>query len=134
MQAVAKIECELPILKQAFIFSALSGLRWSDVKKLLWSEIQSSGNDYYIRFRQKKRKGSETLPISKQAFDLLGERGRPDEEIFEDLKYSAWNNLKLRECVMKAVITKRSLSIVQGIPLLRYSSIWVQIFIPFQKC
>lgn len=106
LQAAAKIECELPILKQAFIFSALSGLRWSDIKKLLWSEIQSSGDDYYIRFRQKKTKGSETLPISKQAYDLLGERGKSEDEIFEDLKYSAWNNLKLREWVMKAGITK----------------------------
>ncbi len=72
----------------------------------MWSEIQSSGDNYYIRFRQKKTKGSETLPISKQAFDILGERGKPEEAIFEDLKYSAWNNLKLREWVMKAGITK----------------------------
>lgn len=106
LQAAAKVECENMMLKQAFIFSALSGLRWSDIEKLTWAEVQRSGNDYYIRFRQKKTKGAETLPISKQAYDLLGERGKPEEKVFEYLKYSAWNNLKLREWVMKAGITK----------------------------
>jgi integrase len=94
------------LLKNAFIFSALSGLRWSDIEKLTWSEVQNSGNDYYIRFRQKKTKGAETLPISEQAFNLLGKRGKPEEKVFDNLKYSAWNNLKLREWVMKAGITK----------------------------
>lgn len=106
LQAAAKVECDLPILKTAFIFSALSGLRWSDIEKLTWSEVQKSGTDFYIRFRQKKTKGAETLPISEQAYNLLGERGKPEEKVFEDLKYSAWNNLKLREWVMKAGITK----------------------------
>lgn len=106
LQAAARVECELPLLKNAFIFSALSGLRWSDIEKLTWSEVQNSGNDYYVRFRQKKTKGAETVPISEQAVNLLGKRGKPEEKVFANLKYSAWNNLKLREWVMKAGITK----------------------------
>lgn len=106
LQAAAKVECDLPILKTAFIFSALTGLRWSDIEKLVWSEVQNSGDNYYIRFRQKKTKNAETLPISEQAYKLLGERGKENEKVFEGLHYSAWNNLKLREWVMKAGITK----------------------------
>ena len=106
LQAAAKQDCDLPILKTAFIFSALVGLRWSDIEKLVWSEVQNSGSNYYIRFRQKKTKGAETLPISEQAYKLLGIRGKPEEKVFDNLKYSAWNNLKLREWVMKAGITK----------------------------
>ena len=30
---------------------------------------------YYIRFKQAKTSGAETLPISEEAFSLLGERG-----------------------------------------------------------
>lgn len=57
--------------------SALTGLRWSDIEKLIWSEIQHSKEmGYYIRFRQKKTKGAETLPISEQVRDLLGEEGK----------------------------------------------------------
>jgi integrase len=107
LQAAAKVECEMPLLKNAFIFSALTGLRWSDIEKLVWSEVQhSEQSGYYIRFRQKKTKGAETLPISEQAFRLLGERKEPKNKVFEGLYYSAWHNLKLREWVMKAGITK----------------------------
>lgn len=107
LQAIAKLDCEIPILKRAFLFSALTGLRWSDVNKLVWSEVQYSNEvGHYIRFRQKKTKGAETLPISEQAFNLLGERGADDERAFIGLKYSAWHNLKLQQWVMKAGISK----------------------------
>lgn len=107
LQAVVKEECEIPQMKTAFIFSCLTGLRWSDINKLLWSEVQHSNEmGYYIRFRQKKTKGVETLPISDQAFGLLGERQEKDERVFKGLKYSAWHNLKLQQWVMKAGISK----------------------------
>ncbi len=107
LQSILKHECEIPILKTAFVFSCLTGLRWSDINKLVWSEVQHS-NDYgwYIRFRQKKTKGAETLPMSDQARDLLGEIGEPEERVFKGLKYSAWHNLKLQQWVMKAGISK----------------------------
>ncbi len=107
LQSILKHECEIPVLKTAFIFSCLTGLRWSDVNKLVWSEVQHS-NDYgwYIRFRQKKTKGAETLPMSDQARDLLKEIGEPEERVFKGLKYSAWHNLKLQQWVMKAGISK----------------------------
>ncbi|MDX1828227.1 MAG: site-specific integrase [Lutibacter sp.] len=108
LQKAVKTECELPLLKKAFIFSALTGLRWSDIEKLLWSEIQHSNElGYYIRFRQKKTKGAETLPISEQARELLGEEGKPDEKVFGNLHYSAWTNLKLQQWMMNAGITKK---------------------------
>ncbi len=107
LKKVAQAECEIPILKNAFLFSCLTGLRWSDIEKLTWSEIQhSEENGYYIRFRQKKTKGAETLPISEQAIELLGERKQPTDKVFAGLQYSAWYNLKLQQWVMKAGITK----------------------------
>ena len=107
LQAAANTECEIPQLKTAFIFSCLTGLRWSDINKLIWSEIQHSNEmGYYIRFRQKKTKGAETLPISNQAYGLLGERQDSDQRVFKGLKYSAWHNLKLQQWIMKAGISK----------------------------
>ncbi|MBC8315666.1 MAG: site-specific integrase [Bacteroidetes bacterium] len=107
LQALAHAECEIPIMKQAFLFSALTGLRWSDIQKLTWDEVQHSreiGN--YIRFIQKKTKGTETLPISEQALQLLGERSSPSNKVFSGLKYSAWHNLRLQQWMLKAGITK----------------------------
>ena len=107
LQAIAKEECEIPVLKRAFIFSALTGLRWSDIQKMKWSEVQYSNEiGHYIRFTQKKTKGAETLPISEQAFELLGSRTSSDERVFVGLKYSAWHNLRLQQWVMKAGISK----------------------------
>jgi len=42
LNRAVKAHCEIEILKNAFIFSALTGLRFSDIEKLTWSEIQHS--------------------------------------------------------------------------------------------
>ncbi|MFT5252083.1 MAG: integrase [Flavobacteriales bacterium] len=107
LQNTLKHDCEIPVLKKAFIFSCLTALRWSDIEKLKWSEIQYS-NEYgwYIRFEQMKTKGKETLPISDQARDLLGEKGGLSELVFNELIYSDENNKKLRLWIEKAGITK----------------------------
>ena len=108
LKLVAKSECEVPQLKTAFMFSALTGMRWSDINKLTWSEIEYSQQDdhWRIKFRQKKTQGVETLPIPKQARELLGEKGNAGDRVFMGLKYSAWHNVKLQQWVMRAGISK----------------------------
>jgi integrase len=107
LQAVAKKDCEVPILKNAFLFSALTGLRWSDIQKLVWSEVQYSKEiGYYIRFTQKKTKGVETLPISEQSYELLGSPRDANDKVFDGLKYSAWQNIKLQNWIKSAGINK----------------------------
>lgn len=107
LTALAKTECTIPILKKAALFSALTGLRFSDLKKLTWKEIEfSEGYGYVIRFKQKKTKGNETLPISKQAYGLLGDRMELQDHVFEGLVYSAWLNSHLHRWVTKTGITK----------------------------
>jgi integrase len=107
LQKVADTDCELPQLKKAFLFSTLTGIRWSDIEKMKWSEIQHSNEmGYYIRFVQKKTKGAETLPIPEQAVELLGERKEDSDIVLPGLNYSAWTNLKLQQWMMKAGISK----------------------------
>ena len=105
---LANTECEKPVLKKAFLFSALTGLRFSDIEALTWEDLQErKESGHIIRFRQKKTGGEETLPIPKPAHKLLGEVGKSSDKIFNGLKYSAWQNLKLREWVMRAGISKK---------------------------
>ena len=107
LQMLAKTDCDDPILKRAALFSALTGLRFSDIQKLVWGEVcHSTTSGHYLQFKQKKTGGAETLPIGEQAANLLGERGEPDAPIFKGLVYSAWQNLKLKRWILKAGISK----------------------------
>ena len=107
LQALVNTPCSIPLLKNAAIFSALTGLRFSDIAKLIWSEVQYSEREgYFLQFRQKKTKGVEVLPISEQAFLLLGERKEPTEQVFRGLIYSAYLNIHLKQWILRAGITK----------------------------
>lgn len=108
LKMLSDTECENSIIKKAFIFSALTGLRFSDCKKLTWSEIQkgADGSDI-IRFKQKKTRGLQTLPLSQTVIKHIGERQKKNDPVFKGLNYSAWNNEKLKRWVLKAGIDKR---------------------------
>lgn len=101
-------EFEIPVLKNAFLFSCYTGLRFSDVKKLKWGNIHFDTEDdrHYIRYRQKKTDRPETLPLPHIALEFCGENLPADELIFTDLKYSDHNNKKLRLWMQKAGIHK----------------------------
>jgi len=106
LNAVVATPCDLPTLKSAALFSALTGLRFSDIIKLTWGEVVKENNDYTIKFVTKKTKQAETLPISEQAASLLGERRNAPDKVFPDLKYGPWQNSVLDRWVRKAGITK----------------------------
>jgi integrase len=108
LNSLVKTECNNPLLKRAALFSALTGLRFSDIKNLVWGEIHHSvENGYSIHFTQQKTKGVEVLPISEQAYSLLGERKEPTDKVFEGLTYSAYENLKLHKWIIDAGIKKK---------------------------
>lgn len=107
LNSLVKTECNNPLLKRAALFSALTGLRFSDISKLVWGEVQYSELEgYFLQFRQKKTKGVEVLPISEQAYSLLGERKEPTSKVFEGLTYSAYENKHLYQWIGAAGITK----------------------------
>ncbi|HET8962754.1 MAG TPA: site-specific integrase [Chitinophagales bacterium] len=107
LNALVKTECANPLLKRAALFSALTGMRFSDVEKLLWSEVEHiAGSGYFIQFKQQKTKGVEVMPISEQAYQLLGERKEPVDKVFDGLTYSAYQNKHLAKWIGLAGITK----------------------------
>lgn len=72
-------------LAQAFFFSCLTGLRWSDIVKLRWGEVQKWHGGTRIVFTQQKTGGLEYLDLNRQAAEILGERGTPDSRVFPKL-------------------------------------------------
>jgi integrase len=96
VQKISKTQCDVRKLKEAFLFSIMTGLRWSDIIKMTWSEIRGSNAEgWYVRFQQQKTKDYEVLPITKQARELLGRKGGADQRIFIGLKYSSYTNIAL---------------------------------------
>jgi integrase len=107
LNSLVKTECNNPLLKRAALFSALTGLRFSDIKNLVWGEIHHSvENGYSIQFTQQKTKGVEVLPISEQAYSLLGDPKETTDKVFEGLTYSAYENKHLYQWIGAAGITK----------------------------
>jgi len=107
LNSLVKTPCNNPLLKRAALFSALTGLRFSDISKLVWKELEFiEGSGYFILFTQQKTGGVEVLPISEQAFKLLGERREPTNQVFEGLKYSAYSNKHLYQWIGAAGISK----------------------------
>ena len=106
LKEIVKAECRYDVLKRAFIFSCLTGLRWSDVNNLKWSELQKTTDGFRITFHQQKTKGLQYLDLSEQARGYLGEAGNPDDRVFTGLKYSSYVNVELTKWMMRAGITK----------------------------
>lgn len=106
LQSLAKAECKYPILKKAFLFSCLSGLRWSDINTLIWSEVRDEGEFTKINFRQEKTDGVEYLYISQQARELLGERQDPQDRVFRGLKYGMTYNTEIIRWCNRAAVPK----------------------------
>ena len=106
LQSLAKAGCKYQNLKKAFLFSALSGLRWSDIQTLTWSKVRDEGEFTKVNFRQEKTDGVEYLYISEQARQLLGERKHPQERVFVGLKYGMTYNTELVRWCNRAGIPK----------------------------
>ena len=107
LNKLVKTPCNNDLLKRAALFSALTGLRFSDIQKMTWGELEYiEGNGYFLNFNQKKTKGVEVLPISEQAYNFCGTQRESTEKVFEGLTYSAHENKYLYQWIGAAGITK----------------------------
>lgn len=108
-----RTECKIPVLRNAALFSALTGLRFSDIAKLKWKEIEHiQGDGYVLNFTQKKTKHIESHPITVEAYNLTNGNHRPDEmpqedNVFQGLKYSAHLNKVLKSWIETSKIRKK---------------------------
>jgi integrase len=107
LNRLAQTPCNNPLLKRVALFSALTGLRFSDLKNLVWGQIhQRQDGGRVIQFTQQKTKGIEDLPISEQAYSLMGEPGKATDKVFPGLNYSAYENKHLYQWIGASGITK----------------------------
>ncbi|MGD9488762.1 MAG: site-specific integrase [Calditrichaceae bacterium] len=67
IQKLNQTSCANEQTKRAFLFSCFTGLRISDIKKLIWKEVQGE----YINFIQKKTSGVQRLKLSATANEII---------------------------------------------------------------
>jgi integrase len=95
-------------IKRAFLFSCMTGLRWADVKTLLWKHIRLSSKE--LKKEQTKVEGEGKtlrLNLNSTAIKLLEEQGqgKPDEPVFT-LPSANGANKTLKAWVKRAKIQK----------------------------
>ena len=106
LNILAATPCDYPMLKKAALFSALTGLRHCDIRKMTWQELSKEGDHYRINFTQKKTGGVEYMPISEQAYLICGEPQEPDRLVFEGLQDPSYINRPVKVWVEAAGIKK----------------------------
>lgn len=108
VKRLVETKCDQPVLKDAFLFCVLTGLRWSDIAHLTWDEVKSNDVEgWYLHFEQRKTKLYHILPITPQAKELLGERLESSQRIFKDLRYSSKTSIELCRWAIAAGIAKK---------------------------
>jgi len=107
LKTLINTECRHEIVKRAFLFSCLCGLRVSDIRKLKWCDLQRSGGRVRIEITMQKTKEPLSLPISDEALKWLPERGEAnDSDFIFPLTHEGTVNDTLQHWAKVAGITK----------------------------
>ena len=101
--------CRNEILKRAFLFSCLTGLRYSDVSSITWDEFRKDSNgDVYLLFKMQKVKRANSIYVSDEALKWLPEkREAKDDDIIVNLPKNDHANKQLHRWIKEAGITKK---------------------------
>ena len=90
LKVLINTPCRCDIVKKAFLFSCFTGLRYSDMKSLLWSEVHTAadGKTLYIEHRQVKTKKTVTIPLSEEALRWMPCQKEGVDHVFHELTVS----------------------------------------------
>ncbi|WP_272149740.1 tyrosine-type recombinase/integrase [Tenacibaculum aiptasiae] len=96
------------LLRVASFFSILTGMAFKEIQNLTWGDISfNEERGHLILTKRSKTKRNNYLPISNEAYNLLGKSKEPHLRVFENLKYSAYENKGLQKWVTRAGINKK---------------------------
>lgn len=101
--------CRYEIVKKAFLFSCFTGLRYSDMLTLKWSEMHKAadGKTLYIEHEQVKTKNRVTIPLSDEARKWLPRRTKDVDAVFHQLRITSTTvEVVLDEWMQEAGIQK----------------------------
>ena len=89
-------------IKNAFLFGCYTGLRFSDIDSLKWSNIK----DKQIQLTQTKTKGAVYIPLNSNAEHILNLQSNSTEKVFKLSRHSSSVNRTLKKLINKTSIDK----------------------------
>lgn len=103
LQKLANTECGNSEVKKAFLFACFTGLGEAEIRKLTWSRI----SDDTLKTNREKNGKPVFVPLSPVALKLIGEKGKPNEPIFNVLPTGTAINKCIKTWVKRAEIEKK---------------------------
>ena len=107
LQQLAQTDCPREYVKRAALFSALTGLRLSDVTALRWGDITDTENGSVVSITMQKTQEHIVLPVSASTLDLCGTRQADSSLVFPDMQVGRSTvNWFVQQWAISAGITK----------------------------
>lgn len=112
VRKLMQTECKYQQVKQAFLFSVFTGLRWSDVLRLAWQDLHEDENGKYFHICMKKTRKPIKVYLSEIGATFLPERvdGQENARIFQDMPNNCNANRNLRQWAQRAGIKGKRIS------------------------
>ncbi len=108
LQKLYEKDCSKPTIKRAALFSAYTGLRFSDLVNLKWNNIIVEKNCMSIKIIQEKTENEVIIPLNEIAQQQLGVYGTDlNRKVFEGLSYTTHTNRELKFWIQSAGIQKK---------------------------
>lgn len=96
---------QLQTVLEYFLFACYTGLRYTDLKDLRFSDIDSILGEPHIRIIMHKTKGEVTIPLIPKALALIPTKGFPNQRVFK-VKCNQVSNRELKTIMKKVGINK----------------------------
>lgn len=93
-----KFSDEYNNIQTMFLFSCLTGLRYSDVQGLRWRDVKRNGKHLQLEFHQQKTDTYEHLPLCEEAEAILRNLKRNSEFVFKEEANQKVNVVLKRWC------------------------------------
>ena len=85
-------------IQKMFLFSCMTGLRYSDVQGLRWKDVKRNGKHLQLEFHQQKTDTYERLPLCAEAEALLRGQKHGGEYVFKEETNQKVNVVLKRWC------------------------------------
>lgn len=108
VKLMIKTDCKNTVVKNAFLFSCFTGLRFSDIIRLTYKDIINNEGNFLLSIVMRKTSKPIYIPLSKNALKWLPERKDKDIDdlVFAEIPFNAETNRVVKEWAKKAGIKK----------------------------